>query len=275
MAHIFRYAIVRLVPYAHRGETLNVGIVVFCNDRLDVRFSAPPSLLDYFGIQSTTLDWVAENLVRIDNRELPLEERVSEISRFSGIQLSEIGWFLIDEPHQYEARISDIISEYVEKPKKIKRKTENSSLLKDLRRIFKDYSIYSTRIEDINKHKVISNMPVGPAGKLHVDFLLKNGNYHATETLDFRKSEDAGPTELKNAALASVTFRHARDVLGPEATRCYLVYAAPSVVEMAVSPALEIAGRDGVVMFNLESKEDKASYLDTILSAAGVNHLFN
>lgn len=274
MAHIYSYAIVRLMPFAHRGETLNVGLVVF-GEKLDVRFSASPSLLEYFGVQSGTLDWLAENLVSLDHSELSVGARAHEISRFAGVQLSEIGWFSTDDDRQYELRVAEIISEYVEKPKKAKARRTSSNLSRDLKRIFQEYQIFSSKIEDIDHHKVIANMPVGPSGKLHVDFLIRNGAYHATETIDFRKSEDAGPSELKNAALASVTFQHAREVLGGAETRCYLVYAASSLVETAVFPALEIARKNISDSFNVESRDDKTRYLDTMLSAAGVNHLFS
>jgi hypothetical protein len=273
MAHIYGYAIIRLMPFAHRGETLNVGVVVF-GDTLDVRFSASPSLLEYFGVQSGTLDWLAENLVSLDDSTSPVRDRANEIARFAGVQLSDIGWFSTDDDRQYELRISEIISEYVEKPKKTRARRTSSNLSRDLKKIFQGYQIFSSKIEDIDRHKVIANMPVGPSGKLHIDFLIRNGAYHATETIDFRKSEDAGPSELKNAALANVTFQHAREILGGTETRCYLVYAASSLVETAVFPALEIARKNISDSFNLESREDKARYLDAILAAAGVNHLF-
>ncbi|MDH4985222.1 DUF3037 domain-containing protein [Aminobacter anthyllidis] len=274
MAHIFKYAIVRLVPFAHRGERLNVGIVIFAPDKLDVRLNGSPSLLDYFGVQASTLDWLAEKLVRSDDMTLAVEDRATEISRFSGIQLSEIGWFSIDQDRDYEIRIAEIISEYTDKPKKARTRRDQTNLTRDLKSIFKDHKIFSSKIEDIDRHKVIANMPVGPSGKLHIDFVIKNGKYHATETIDFRKSEDAGPAELKNAALANVTFRHAREILGSDRTQCYLVYAAASFVEPAISPALEIASKDVADVFNLESRDDKLRYIDTMLAAAGVNHLF-
>ncbi|MER8692403.1 DUF3037 domain-containing protein [Mesorhizobium opportunistum] len=275
MANIYKFAILRLVPFAHRGEALNVGVLVFGPARLDVRLSASASLLGYFGIQASTLDWLAENLVRGDNSGVSVEERAAEVARFAGVQLSDIGWFGTDDDSQYDPRIAEILAEYVDKPKKSKVRRDKTTLSKDLRKTFKEYKIFSSKIEDLHHHKVVANMPVGPSGKLHVDFLIKNGIYHATETIDFRHSEDAGPAELKNAALANVTFQHAREVLGFGSTRCYLVYAAPSLVESAVSPALEIARKDASDSFNLESREDKARYLDTILAAAGVNHLFS
>ena len=39
MAHIFNYSILTAIPDARRGERVNVGIVVFLAERLDIRFS--------------------------------------------------------------------------------------------------------------------------------------------------------------------------------------------------------------------------------------------
>jgi hypothetical protein len=275
MAHIYKFAILRLVPFAHRGEALNVGVVVFAKDRLDIKLGASVFLLSYFGVQASTLDWLSDNLARNDDSSLSVEERAAEVRRFAGVQLSDIGWFGTDDDNQYDPQVSEILSEYVDKPRKNRIRHSRTNISKDLRKTFKEFKIFSSKIEDLDRHKIIPNMPVGPSGKLHVDFLIKNGLYHATETIDFRHSEDAGPTELKNAALANVTFQHAREVLGIGRTKCYLVYAAPSLIESVVHPALEIARKDASDSFNLESREDKVRYLDTILAAAGVNHLFS
>jgi hypothetical protein len=39
MAHTFEYAILTAVPDQWRGERVNIGVVVFLDDRLDIRFS--------------------------------------------------------------------------------------------------------------------------------------------------------------------------------------------------------------------------------------------
>lgn len=129
----------------------------------------------------------------------------------------------------------------------------------------------SRSANDIDQHKVISNMPIGPSGKLHVDFLLKNSKYHITETLDFRKSETAGEREIKNAALVNVTLRHAKAEFAALGSHCYLLYAASNIVERSIYPALKIAEEESDQIFNTESKEDRDRYLDIILEATGTH----
>ncbi|MER8631690.1 DUF3037 domain-containing protein [Mesorhizobium opportunistum] len=270
MVHIFNYALIRLVPFAHRGDVLNVGLVVFKSDRLDVRLNASPQLLNYFNVSSRAVEWIATHLRDSDDSSTELDARVARLSKATGYTLSEIGWFTIDSDNQYEQRISDIISEYVEKPKsQTPKKKPGSKLSKDLRKIFKEYDLFSGDIQDIDRHRVVANLPVGPSGKLHIDFMLKNSKYHATETIDFTNSDHAGAAEIKNAALASVTFQHAKDTLANIGINCYLVFSATTLVERAVGPALKIAQREAIDSFNMESREDKARYLDIILNAAG------
>lgn len=273
--HIFNYALIRLVPFAHRGDVLNAGLVVFHSDRLDVRLNASPQLLNYFNVSSRAVEWIATHLRESDDPSIELSARIARLSKATGYTLSENGWFTVDSEGQYDQRISEIISEYIEKPKgpSITRKP-GSKLSKELRKIFKEYDLFSRDIQDIEKHRVIANMPVGPAGKLHVDFMLKNSRYHATETLDFTNSDHAGSAEIKNAALASVTFQHAKDTLSNVGINCYLVFSASALVEKAISPALKIAQREAVESFNVESREDKMRYLDIILNAAGHQSLW-
>ncbi|TMK03458.1 MAG: DUF3037 domain-containing protein [Alphaproteobacteria bacterium] len=38
MAHIYKYTILTAIPDPRRGERVNVGIIVFKDDGLDVRF---------------------------------------------------------------------------------------------------------------------------------------------------------------------------------------------------------------------------------------------
>jgi hypothetical protein len=266
--HIFNYALIRLVPFAHRGEMVNVGLVVFKPDSVDVRLSASPNMLAYFNVNSRAVEWISNHIKEMDDPTADPNDRVARLSLATGYTLSELGWFAIDVNNQYEHRISDIISEYIDRPKRQTTPRKQSNLLKNLRNTFKEYDIYSSDIHDVSRHRVVPNMPVGPSGKLRIDFILKNSVYHATETLDFSSSENSGPSEIKNAALASVTFQHAKESWSNIGVRCYLVYSAPTIVEKAVEPALKIAAREAIDSFNLESRDEKLRYIDIMLAAA-------
>lgn len=131
------------------------------------------------------------------------------------------------------------------------------------------------RPEDLDNHKVVANVAVGPSDKLNVDFLAKNGLFHATETVDFSRSIDTGVSELKGAALAAYTLRYAKKELGSDITQCYFVYLAPTIIENGISPALSMVENDVDMLFNLKSADDKQRYFDIMLSALGSPPLFN
>lgn len=269
MARVFEYALIRLVPFAHRGESLNIGIVVFHPDKADVRLNAPASLISYFNVSQRAIDWIGSRIHKMDSPDLDIKSRFEMLSDASGYTLSEIGWFSIDAESQYELRIQDIISEYVDKPKQLRSKIKPTGIGRELRNLFKEHDVYSKNIHDIENHKIVPNMPVGPSGKLHIDFMLKNSLYHATETLDFKNSDHVGATEIKSAALSSVTFLHAKETHSTFGIKCYLVYSLTSAVEKVLEPAIEIARHNAVQAFNLESRDDKNRYLDLMLEAAG------
>lgn len=273
MDRIVEYAILRFVPATYRGEQINVGVVVFDKERLDVRIHIQPSLIKALGTDPSKLEWISSYLRETDDPKLPIEERWSRLCRFPGFALSDRGFLCAETDEQYEFRIDRIRSDYVDRPRPTATRRRSTSLFRQLHTVFREYNVMGRHAEDVSRHKVVSNVPVGPAGKLHVDFLVKNGQYHATETADFRTSSDAGTAELKDAALASVTLQYARDQLGKH-THCYFVYAASPLTESSISPALQLADRAADDVFNIESGEDRRRYFDLILAAAGSPSLF-
>lgn len=269
MATISEYAIIRVVPEAFRGEQINVGIVVFNADGIDVRLHASPRLFGALGLDASSLDWLPRFLIRHDDADLSAKDRHRKLSMFPGYVLSELGWFEFESAQEYEARLARIQNDYVARPKKLQAKKRSTSLVRNIKIIFKEYDVMGRVPQDLHNHKVLSNVAVGPAGKLHVDFLLKNGAFHATETADFRTAHESGLAELKEAALASVTLQFAREQLGSNSTKCYFVYSAPAIIEHLINPALQLAERSANEIFNFESIEDRNRYFDIMLAAAG------
>lgn len=274
MERIFEYAIVRLTSQPHRGERFNIGLVVFKKDRLDIRLHPSPSLVRAVGADIDDVDWIPRLLVEADDVGLVANERCQRLGQYPGFAMSPIGWFEAQDEDQYEQRIATLRTEFVDRPRRPARSKKQSNLMRELRDEFNSHEIMGRKPEDVERHKVVSNVPVGPSGKLHIDFLVRNGAFHATETADFRRSSDAGVSELKGAALVSCTLQYAREQLGANNTHCYFVYAAPVVIEHAIRPALQLAQRYVDESFNMESAEDKRRYIDVILGAAGAPGLF-
>lgn len=274
MGRIAEYAILRFVPEAHRGELINVGLVVLRDSHLDVRIFLHAAVFKAIGVSPTSLDWVPAYLREIDDPSAAPDNRWDRLTKIPSIVLSERGWLLADSDEQYETRIQRIRADYIDRPKLPMTRKKSSSLVRELRGVFREYHIMGKDVDDLLQHKVVPNVPVGPSGKLQLDFVVKNGIYHATETADFRFAHDVGTAELKEAALAAVTLECAREQLGHYGIQCYFVYSASTIIEAAISPALQLAERSVDRMFNIDSGEQRRDYFDLILSATGSPSLF-
>ncbi|MDB5529201.1 MAG: putative phage-related protein [Devosia sp.] len=275
MGRIAEYAILRFVPEAHRGELINVGLVVFRDSRLDVRLFLHAAVFKAIGVSPTSLDWVSAYLREIDDPSAEPNQRWERLSKIPSIVLSEPGWLMADSDEQYEIRIQRIREDYIDRPKLPMKRKKSSSLVRELRTVFREYHVMGKDTSDLLDHKVVPNVPVGPSGKLQIDFVVKNGIYHATETADFRSAHDVGTAELKEAALAAITLQCAREQLGHYGVQCYFVYSASVIIETAINPALQIAERSVDRMFNIESGDQRRDYFDLMLSATGSPSLFN
>lgn len=119
MAHIYKYAILMAIPDPRRGERVNVGIIVFLNDRIDVRFAELSKVHALAGG-----DWnayaadVRRRLIDQYEANKQAEELIRTEPRFDPIfQASDLAWLSINSEKEYEARIREILTSLVLLPK--------------------------------------------------------------------------------------------------------------------------------------------------------------
>lgn len=275
MGRTYKYAIIRIVPDAVRNEQFNLGIIIFHSEKVHVELYEKSQLLRALGIKMDSISWLSHFLPSIDDPALTMEERWHNLQNRPGFSLSELSWFSADTPELYKIRLDRIRVDFIDRPNTKKSPSKPPTLIKQLKSEFAKYDLVSSNHNDINNHKIIANVPVGPSGKLQVDFLIKNGVFHATETVDFKAVQDFGTRQLKETALAAVTFDFAREELGPTTTKCYFAFAAPRSIEMLIKPAIQIVENHADEMFNLESLDDKNRYIDLMVDAAGSPRLLN
>src|SRR5258708_4551152 len=109
MAHIFSYAIIKAIPDPRRGERVNVGIIVFLPERVDVRFS---DLAKLSALRSGNWDQYATDARdRIVANYVVNEKPAAFIERFSLLEgvlrFSDVAWFSMERPEQYDDRVKD------------------------------------------------------------------------------------------------------------------------------------------------------------------------
>lgn len=271
----FKYSVIKYMPDPKRGEVINVGLVIFLPQKLDVRVinaSAKLRMLD----GNSSLDDI-ENL----------KSSIEEISKLAGSTerslsilkgfrtpsyLSDPCEFIIDDERQYEQRVRNLFNLLI-KPHSSKEKVARTPrILSHLKDKFEAMDLLAKTTDDLSKHKVVYNYPLNEKSGFHADFILKNGKFHITEAIDFNVNDLNA--KLKETSMKVMTFMEGRKALGDK-TGSYFVYTATSTIEKEITPHLNMASDYSDELFNLANTKDSARYFDMISSLAGHNRLFH
>jgi Protein of unknown function (DUF3037) len=106
MAHIFNYAVLTAIPDPRRGERVNVGLVVFLAERVDIRF---PEVRKIRVLQNGNWEHYVADVQRVvDESYARTKDAQSFVETFTlvggVIRCSQLAWFSIDRVEQYEQR---------------------------------------------------------------------------------------------------------------------------------------------------------------------------
>ena len=135
-------------------------------------------------------------------------------------------------------------------------------LAKELREWLRGARVFSSRVEDISKGKVVANYPVDPAADLFADFALMNGRLNAIETLDLRGVERLTPTQRGDAAIKGITLDEARERI--DAKRIVVLSASDHAV---ARPAIQMVTRYADVVFNMQEPSGRQQLADLVAKA--------
>jgi hypothetical protein len=264
MAHTFEYAILTAVPDQRRGERVNIGVVVFLNDRLDIRFSdlSKVSAIAGGGNWGEYADKVADRL----HKRFSTAHDPKEFLRLAGtveriIRLSEIAWFSVPDERVYEERVSSILDTLVKKPRPETR-PRSSRINTEMASEFRRANVLAGPKEGIDDHKVVRDFSVSEEEELRADFAVKNGMVHATATLDLRKSI----VHLSYATLPALILDKAAKTFGKETKRLG-VYAAPQSTLSQFRPHLRILADYADDIYNWLDPDDRRTYTRRIFAA--------
>ena len=264
MELIFNYAILTAIPDARRGERVNVGLVVFLPSRLDVRFSDLNKLRAITGHDWT--DYAKEASDRLSGMFVPdlkpheFNRRVEDLEPV--IKPTDAGWFILDQIEDYEKRVDEILLALVTRPRAVSKKSA-SRINSEIKKEFKKANILADSTETIEDHKVMPNFYISADEALRADFVLKNGAYHVTATLDLRHEN----VHIKEAAWKAVVLDRAKAVLMPK-TRLLGVYAATPTAHQ-FKPHIQILRDYADDLYNWADLEDRQRYFRDIYDAIG------
>jgi hypothetical protein len=277
MERSFNYAIVQLEANPSRGELLNVGIVVFDDQSVDVY---PAKNLEKIRAISAALDAqvvvqaidnlkFADKILQLEGIKSP-EEKREALMQFSPLKLSCLGRFCAEGTTSYDQEVKRLVTQLVD-PEPAARRTlakPRSRLLSSIRSAFKAERILASKEESIDSHRVVLNEQL--AEGLNADMLLKNGAMHVMQAVDASHSERAR-SAIQEIGISALVFEQARIRFGQYETRPRLVYTANSTLEKLIEPALKVAEHQGAQLINWESKDDRTRFVLEISSLAEPN----
>ena len=274
MARCYDFAIVRLSPEGSRGESLNIGLAVFDQDKLDVRAGARLEKIRALSaaVDPSTVQEIIENLPNLDEKLrdaglVTTQDRMRTLSRIGPISLSLAGQFVADNTSVYEERLSVIMRAMVTPeiaPKRLQLK--RSKILTQLKSAFRSERVMAKKEDDLSAHRIISSYSLDEG--LVADLVLKNGKMHVVETVDASGEMDSLRKAISEIGVSALVLERARMRFGEKNTEARLVYSASSALEKIVMPSLDAAVHQGATLTNWESNDDRRKIINTLSSLA-------
>lgn len=269
------FAVIQFAAHPARDERLNVGLVVFHENSLDIRLS---KRLDRVRTLSAALDLdqVRASLTNLDALDAYARstgastpaERLAKIASLAPVQFSPLGMVHSPSSAEYEIAIASLLQKLVEpEPTPVKpTKGRPSRLLTTLKRAFRQERVLAQKGEDINCHRILANHPI--AEGYDADLILKNGLMHVFETAD-ALGEDFTPRKIiSDIAVSALVFEQARITFGNAETKTKLIYQASSRNEAIAASALQLAEHQGAELLNWESSDDRRQFIAHVSSLA-------
>ncbi|WP_421854601.1 DUF3037 domain-containing protein [Marinomonas sp.] len=268
----FHYSLLKCTADSKRQETVNIGIIVFKGKELDIRLLENSTKLQWFvnGIVEDCLSDITERYEFFTSHTETVEDKHKTIKSFGGpITIGGLGYFMAKSEKSYSQKINQLMMMLVEPPR-TQRQTHRSMLATNIKKCFADKNLLGNKQDDILKHKVVPNYTLDEAADIKAEFMLKNGVYHLTETVDFNTQQSL-PEKRRQTTDKLWTYAHAEKVLDNDVKR-YFVYSANTVNESRNQGLIDLVVRDDAEIYNWESLDDQKKYIDIIEKYAHMSH---
>jgi hypothetical protein len=259
MALSFNYSILSAIPDRSRGERVNIGVIVFLNDRVDVRIAEVSKLRALTGTDWT--EYTNKFAALLESRFQDGESALKEIEAFPKLdpafQASEIGAFRVENLSQYEGRITEIMTALVLRPKEHLKHDKTPRINTEISSHFKRIHVLAKTDDPIESHKVFQNYQV--EDELKADFVQKNGVMRFAATIDLRKAKP----QLREAALKAVILDRAKEITG-ECT-CIGIYASLRPDAQEVKQHIQLLREYSDETYNWSDEIDRKKLTDFVL----------
>lgn len=261
----YHYLVLRLATDDLRGETINVGFVLFHDgDKPKVLLAATLNKLRAIDATWDTprLARWTENVRRLVDQQGSVRAVISTLGSFGLCDPNAIGMFTADTPAEVEKNLAEIRTTYVSNksretlPKRDKR-PRLQTLLKEQ---FKRMHVLGSGVDDLAEHLVVANVPVPQHSGLSTDFVYKNGVYRITQTVDYHVAPDSLHNKLSEVCVKSTAAELAMKSYGDNTER-FAVLDIPEPFLDATDAHVDLLNAQGFEVFYYNDAQSMANYL--------------
>lgn len=263
----FSYSVLQVVPERTRDERVNIGLVIFLGESLDIEllpsFTKVRALTDKIHPAALReLSAVLNNWVDFSSSP---EEQARSICGLGYLDCSVPGTFVLSSPADYEDMKRRLFNEHV-LPVRLaaKKKNQDSSLFITVRSQFFNSGLLGRDDEDIGKHLLVPHFTIDQKSGLRADFALKNGCFHIIETIDLVGGDTS--QKMREASLKAITLDRARKSFGGD-TKGYVVFRSSD--EEVFSHHLDLLTNYADHVVNFANANALGGFLEDIYSRAG------
>ena len=178
MARIYKYAVLIATPNERRGERVNIGVAVFREDRLDVRFMHASQKLRLL----TTDNWDArleaarDRLSKLFDEERDVAAALERFAAFEPLLSSSgLGSLSAQDDDDYERQLGQILSTLVSVPPRKVTERGTTRINTEIARLLKTAKVLAAEGEGVENKKVVRDYEIDASEGLRADFALKNG----------------------------------------------------------------------------------------------------
>lgn len=265
MNKTYHYVVLRLATDELRGETINVGTVLF--GPVEAPKLIVMATLNKLRAIDATWDtprlarWTENVRQMIDGQKSP-QSVIETLACFGFCDAQAIGMFNADTQAEFDSQLADIKASYVankasaERPKREKR-TRLQTALRDQ---FKNMHVLGQEVEDLANHLVVANVPVPSYSELKTDFVYKNGVYRITQTFDYQVAPDSLHNKLAEACVKSTAAELAMRTYGANTIRL-AVMDIPDAFADATDSHVDLLIAQGFQVFKYADQIQMADYL--------------
>jgi len=269
MARTYDFAVLRLAPDAARGEVVNVGLVIFKEDGVDVRvgdvLTRARAVYRDFGTEA--LDDTVAFMKEAGAVSLPAADRHRVLSRIGLFALGDLGYFTVsDTPNEtYEDNVARLLEIFVATPRRKRAPLRASRLMTEVRHMFREHKLLAA-VGDaaaINEHKIVPEWPIPSHPILKVDLALKNGIMRVAQVCDLSAGSEAN---LPPAVMAGLFAMEVAKVDAQAEKRVFAYRAEKG--SKRVDEVLKLADLQATEIIDLGNPAESKKFYGDWISAA-------